>query len=376
MDPVISVVIPCLNEKNTISEAVKEALEGIKRTGLSGEVVVSDNGSNDGSQQLTVEAGGRVVNAPVKGYGAAVDFGVRSARGEIVVFADADLSYPFIELPKLIKPILESEKDFVLGTRLKGSIEPKAMPILNRMVGTPSLNRAISFFHGFKTSDCNSGMRAFKKNKYAALKLTCPGMEYASEMLIRVQQTGLNYSEVPISFRKDKRGSAPHLKRWRDGWRHLRFIMGNTSSTKSTKLLLLSSFLCLSSAYLLGFESKHFHTAFALIALSTPMFLFGFTQILVAATRHHSGILKLPLIDQLQRLAANSSPFYISVLLYLVAFFEFASVFFHWWQVGFGDIYYLGPMIRMVSLVLMATFIFCLDLGLGIVSLMPKQPNS
>jgi len=220
-----------LNESETISRAVREAVLGIRNSGLQGEVVVADNGSSDGSQAIAIDAGARVVPASLKGYGAALDTGIRSALYDYVVFADADLSYPFAEIPSLIAPLRDTGAEFVLGSRLLGTIQSGAMPLLNRYLGTPILSLLIRRLYNIRTSDCNSGMRAVLRQRYLDLGLRCPGMEYASEMLIRVSQRNLRYAEVPISFHKDQRNRPPHLKRWRDGWRHLRFILGNATSS-------------------------------------------------------------------------------------------------------------------------------------------------
>jgi glycosyltransferase involved in cell wall biosynthesis len=201
----ISIVIPCLNEAETIAKAVAEARRGVEESGWPGEVVVADNGSTDGSQAIATAGGARVVPVPARGYGAALNAGILSARYACVVFGDADMSYPFLEAKKLAKPILEGQADFVLGSRLGGTIAPGAMPFLNRHLGTPVLSFLIRRLFGMPTSNCNSGMRALARARYPELKLNCPGMEYASEMLVRACLSKWRYAEAPISFRKDLR---------------------------------------------------------------------------------------------------------------------------------------------------------------------------
>jgi glycosyltransferase involved in cell wall biosynthesis len=226
--PQISVVIPCLNEAKTIASVIAEALEGIRLAGLVGEVVVADNGSTDGSQEISIASGARVVPVPIRGYGAALHYGIMAARGEWVIFGDADMSYDFRLLPRFVQKIPSSPADgpdLILGSRLMGDILPGAMPFLNRYLGTPALNMAIFLFFGLRTSDCNSGMRMFRRSFYERLPMRAPGMEWASEFLIKSKIFGAKYQEVPIVLRPDQRGRAPHLRRWRDGWRHLKTIV-------------------------------------------------------------------------------------------------------------------------------------------------------
>lgn len=221
----ISIVIPCLNEAETIERVIAEAKTGLTSSGLKGEIVVADNGSTDGSQALSEKAGARVVAVPLRGYGAALHFGILAAKGKWVIFGDADLSYDFKLLPRFNEFVQTSEKDLVLGSRLKGTIEPGAMPFLNRYFGTPVLNWIIRLFFGLATSDCNSGMRLIRKEFYKELPMRAPGMEWASELLIKSKIKGARYAEVPIVLRPDARNRPPHLRRWRDGWRHLKTIV-------------------------------------------------------------------------------------------------------------------------------------------------------
>jgi glycosyltransferase involved in cell wall biosynthesis len=230
----ISVIIPCLNEAHTIQMAVREAYSALKSVSDLGEVIVADNGSVDNSAQLAADAGARVVSIPNLGYGAVLDGGIRSARFSKIVFADADLSYQFSELEKIIRPLQEGSADLVVGTRLKGKILPGAMPFLNRFLGTPILSWMIRFLYSLPTTDCNSGYRAFSLEKYLDLGITSQGMEFASEMLIRAARNNLRYHEVPITFHRDQRNRSPHLRRWRDGWRHFKVILSLISLRKLT----------------------------------------------------------------------------------------------------------------------------------------------
>lgn len=222
----LSILIPCLNEVVTIAKVVKEAQKaGKKYLGKEFELIVADNGSIDGTLKILKKIKNiKIVNVPIKGYGAALHFGILSAKAPYVLFADADLSYDFKELYKFT-PFLEERYDLVLGSRLKGKIYKGAMPFLNRYIGTPVLTFLINLIYGMKSSDCNSGMRLVNKSFYKKLKMKNSGMEWASELLIKSALNGVKYSEVPIIFKKDQRGKCPNLNRWQDGWRHLKVIL-------------------------------------------------------------------------------------------------------------------------------------------------------
>lgn len=222
----ISVVIPCLNERKTIAKAAKLAKEAAAKYLTRGyEIIVVDNGSTDGSWEYLEKLKDiTVVNAPVKGYGAALHYGILSAKNPYVLFADADLSYDFMEMNKFILYIKKGD-DLILGSRFKGGIEKGAMPFAHRFLGTPILTFLIRRIYKINTSDCNSGMRAVKKSFYEKLQMKNSGMEWASELLIKTALKNGRYAEVPITFSKDQRKRKPHLRRWEDGWRHLKVII-------------------------------------------------------------------------------------------------------------------------------------------------------
>ena len=219
----LSIVIPCLNETATLAQAIELAREAIARSGLRGEVVVADNGSDDGSQALAERLGARVVPVPRRGYGFALMEGCRQARGAYLIMGDADATYDFREAVAFLDD-LKRGADLVMGSRLRGTIHPGAMPFLHRYVGTPVLSRLIRGFFRVPISDCNCGLRAFTKAAFDRLQLVSGGMEFASEMIIKAGIYGLKVTERPCSLLPDRRGKPPHLRRWRDGWRHLRFM--------------------------------------------------------------------------------------------------------------------------------------------------------
>ncbi|MFW5884968.1 MAG: glycosyltransferase family 2 protein [Patescibacteria group bacterium] len=220
----LSLVIPCLNEEETIGMVVKKGRTSLKKLGIDGEVVVSDNGSIDKSEAIARREGARVVNCPKKGYGNALRFGFEEAKGEFIIMGDADDSYDFSDIKAFIEK-LDEGYDLVMGTRLKGKIEKGAMPFLHRYLGTPVLTFVLNLFFGTRISDCNCGMRAFTKKAWRKMNLNSEGMELASEMIIKAGILNLSIKEIPIKFYKDKRKKPPHLRSWRDGWRHLRYML-------------------------------------------------------------------------------------------------------------------------------------------------------
>lgn len=222
----VSLLIPCLNEQRTIKVAVSDAKKnGRKYFGKDFEIIVADNGSTDGTLEVLKKIKGvKLLKVAVRGYGAALHNGVLNAKGDYVIFADADLSYPFSNL-KSFKKVMEMNNDLVLGSRITGSIQKKSMPFLHRYLGTPILTFLIRFLYGIKTTDCNSGMRMIKKSFYKKLNMRNSGMEWASELLCKTAIKKGKYYEVPIVFTKDKRGKKAHLSTWSDGWRHLKAIL-------------------------------------------------------------------------------------------------------------------------------------------------------
>jgi hypothetical protein len=213
-----------LNEARTITECVREALEGIARSGAVGEVVVSDNGSSDGSAALAEAAGARVIHASRKGYGAALLEGIRAARGRFVIIGDGDGSYDFSDL----RPFLERLREgyhLVMGNRFRGGIAPGAMPWANRYIGNPFLSGLLNVFYRTGVHDVHCGIRGFDRAAFFETGAKLPGMEFASEMVIRFSQLGYRIGEVPVKLRKDGRDRPPHLRPVADGLRHLRTIL-------------------------------------------------------------------------------------------------------------------------------------------------------
>src|SRR5262245_52078965 len=220
----VSVVMPCLNEARTVGVCVAKAKRCLEQLGVRGEVIVADNGSTDGSQDLARAAGARVVPAERRGYGAALQAGIAAARGRFVIMGDADDSYDFSELGPFLDR-LRTGDELVMGNRFKGGIRPGAMPWLHRFVGNPVLTGILNLFFRSPIRDAHCGLRGFRKDAYERLGLTTPGMEFASEMVVKACLHKQKISEVPIVLHPDGRDRPPHLRSFRDGWRHLRFLL-------------------------------------------------------------------------------------------------------------------------------------------------------
>ena len=224
----VSIVMPCLNEERSLPQCLEWAGETLrllaKQHGLSGEIVVSDNGSSDRSVELSEAVGARVIYCPQKGYGNALRYGVKHSRGRYIVMGDADGSYDFREAVAMVEALLGGY-DLCMGSRFKGTIMPGAMPWKNRYIGNPVLSGILNVLFRSGLSDAHSGLRAFTKSGYQRINPTSPGMEFASEIVIKATLMNLRCTEVPITLHKDLRNRAPHLRPWQDGWRHLRYLL-------------------------------------------------------------------------------------------------------------------------------------------------------
>jgi len=220
----ISAVIPCLNEEETLGICIEKAWRCFRDLGIVGEVVVADNGSSDRSAEIARELGARVIDARIPGYGAALTSGVTAARGRVIIIGDADDSYDWLAMAPFLAKINEGY-DFVIGNRFSGGIMPGAMPPLHRYLGNPVLSYIARKTVSVDIGDFHCGMRAFTKEAWSRMGLRTTGMEFASEMVINAARHGLRIAEIPIILYPDKRSRPPHLRSFRDGWRHLRFIM-------------------------------------------------------------------------------------------------------------------------------------------------------
>jgi glycosyltransferase involved in cell wall biosynthesis len=223
-EPVLSVVLPCLNEERTVASCVRKCQRAFAELGLPGEVVVVDNNSTDRSGAVAEAAGARVVRHQPQGYGSALKRGIAEAKGQYIFMGDADDTYDFLEIAKLL-PLLRDGADLAIGSRLRGKIHAGAMPFVHRHFGTPMLTWILNRFFGSHISDTNCGMRGFTRAAIDRLDLRCNGMEFASEMVVKAAQAGFKIAEAPVDYYASLPGRLPNLHSLRDGWRHLRFML-------------------------------------------------------------------------------------------------------------------------------------------------------
>lgn len=220
----LTILMPCLDEAETLATCIRKAKTFLASAGVEGEVLVADNGSTDGSQRIAAAEGARVVDVAEKGYGAALLGGIRAARGRYVVMGDADDSYDFSRLSPFLEQLRQGS-DLVMGNRFRGGIARGAMPFLHKYLGNPVLSFLGRLFFGIEAGDFHCGLRGFHRERILALGLAASGMEFASEMVVKASLARYRIDEVPTTLRPDGRSRPPHLRTWRDGWRHLRFLL-------------------------------------------------------------------------------------------------------------------------------------------------------
>lgn len=220
----LTILMPCLNEAETLATCIDKSRSFLEKAGVQGEVLIADNGSTDGSIEIARQHGARVVHVPVRGYGAALSHGIASARGKYVIMGDSDDSYDFSRLAPFVERLREGF-DLVMGNRFKGGIAKGAMPFLHRYLGNPVLSFIGRLFFSIPVRDFHCGLRGFNRQRILALNLMTTGMEFASELVVRSALAKYSITEVPTTLSPDGRSRPPHLRTWRDGWRHLRFLL-------------------------------------------------------------------------------------------------------------------------------------------------------
>lgn len=365
----VSVVMPCLNEAKTVVYCVKQAMTALREEGLDGEVVVSDNGSTDGSQQLAREAGARVVDCPDKGYGNALAYGIHQAKGRVVIMGDSDMSYDFSQLAKFVKPIEEQGADLVMGNRFRGGIQPGAMPWKNRYIGNPGLTFLMNVMFRTGAGDSLCGLRSFSKDAFRRMQTNCPGMEFAVEMVVKSARRGLKIMEVPTTLAPDGRGRPPHLKPFRDGWRVLKFLL----MSSPLHLFLLPGALLALVGMVLGLIPVAGAAQIAGLHFDIHWMVLGLLLFLIGVQVAEFGILAR--VYSLKHLLDETDPSFelfqksfrleygliLGVVTFLIGFGIDVSILYQWISTKFGELNQVRP--ALVATALMAfgvqTVFFC-----------------
>ena len=341
----LTILMPCLNEAETLEVCIVKAQAFLARTGIDGDVVISDNGSTDGSQAIAERLGARVINAPQKGYGAALIAGINGAKGRFVIMGDSDDSYDFSRLDAFVDA-LRRGADLVMGNRFKGGIAKNAMPPLHRYLGNPVLSTIGRVLYRAPVGDFHCGLRGFSRSAIQGLELDTPGMQFASEMVIKATLLGLKIVEVPTTLSPDGRSRPPHLRSWRDGWLHLKLLL-----TFAPYWLFLYPGLALMAAGGTAFTALMFgpvqigETQFdvATLLLASGLIITGYQMVWLTALAKLFAVRfdLLPRSARFDSLSARISVDNACILggvLLLVGFVSTIAATLFWARAGFGDL--------------------------------------
>jgi len=340
----LTILMPCLNEAETIETCVRKAAGYLARSGVHGEVLIADNGSSDGSQALATAAGARVVEARQRGYGAALAAGIAAAQGRYVIMGDADDSYDFSRLEEFVEK-LRAGHPLVMGNRFKGGIGEGAMPWLHRYLGNPVLSFVGRLFFRTTVGDFHCGLRGFDREAVRGLDLRTPGMEFASELVVKASLAGWRIAEVPTTLQPDGRGGrAPHLRSWRDGWRHLRFLLLFSPRWLFLYpgLALLALGIALTVALYfsplrvgpagLDIHSMLYASAAAMLGLQLCLF-----ALFARLSAQNAGLLpRQPALESLLRVVTLERGLLLGLAAAASGFVWSAIAFWHWRETGFG----------------------------------------
>ena len=343
----LTILMPCLNEAETLQTCIEKAKRYLEESGVKGEVLISDNGSTDGSQEIAKRLGARVADAPERGYGAALIAGTKAARGKYVIMGDADDSYDFLHLDPFVEKLREGY-DLVMGNRFKGGIEKGAMPPLHRYLGNPVLSFIGRLFYSSKIGDFHCGLRGYDRERMLSLELQTTGMEYASEMVVRSTLAGFKITEVPTTLKKDGRSRPPHLRSFSDGWRHLKFLLMYSPDWlflyPGIFLLILGALLTIALEFgdlvLPGVFSLGIHTllyACAFMALGVNIIFFGvYTKVYAYETQF---IPRTESMEKLARFSVDKGVFWGVLMILTGIGISIAAI----WQWSRGDFLNADP---------------------------------
>lgn len=364
----LSIVMPCLNEAETLEICMQKAKGYLERTGIAGEIIIADNGSTDGSLQIAEANGGRVVHVSTRGYGAALLGGIGEAKGKYIIMGDADDSYDFSRLDAFVSKLREGY-DLVMGNRFRGGIRHGAMPFLHRYLGNPVLSFIGRLFFRTPVGDFHCGLRGFRRDAFLSLDLRTTGMEFASEMVVKASLMGLQITEVPTMLSPDGRSRRPHLRTWRDGWRHLRFLLIYSPKWLFFYPGLLQIFIGIVASAVLAIRSVEIagvvfdvHTLLYSSMMIITGLQFVFFYLLSRVFASETGLLPLTLpFQKYMHLVNLERGLIIGGLSLFIGFILTISAFFRWGQVRFGP---LDPVVMLRQVIPAVSF---LVLGVQIV---------
>lgn len=378
-----SIIMPCLNEAETLEFCILEAQAALTEAGIEGEIVIADNGSSDGSQQIARRLGARVADVAERGYGTALQGGIAAARGQFIVMADADGSYDFSHTPRIVEKLMEGY-DLVMGNRFLGGIEPGAMPWHHYWIGNPVLSGIGRLFFGCPAGDFHCGLRGFRKDAIQRLNLTTTGMEFASEMIIKATLHGLRIAEVPTILRPDGRSRPPHLRSFRDGWRHLRFMLlfcPRWLFVVTGMLLFVAGLMTMAAIAFTGglkLAETEFSVNSSLAAAMTG--LVGF-QLLITGTfaRQFAAAMGLhpqqPLLQRMEKHASLEGGIVLGLLAVTVGATWFTSAFLLWRDSGYGPMTATLTVTRVIPPLFLCTLGIQAVFGSFLVSMISLLPN-
>lgn len=373
--PLVSIIIPCMNEEKTIGIVIGKALSTLKQEGLEGEVIVSDN-STDNSREIAKKIGAKIVIPQKNGYGNAYLEGIRHAGGTYFIFADADDTYDLKEMPTFLKPLLSGEADFVMGTRLKGDIKNNSMPWLHRYIGNPLLTGILNWLFNTNISDAHCGMRAITRDAYGKLDMKSKGMEFASEMVIEAARKKLRMTEVPITYYPRQTPSKLHS--WGDGWRHLRFMMLYNPTPffyiPGLLLFILGAFMTLTLAIRGNVETTSLHS----FILGSMLAIIG-TQMIATGSYMkvygiiHNKIEKTGITAKILDYHSLEYGLVLGILLFFAGMVLGSNILFKWVSSGYGSLSEVGNAVISVVLAALGIQIIFSTLIISIFMLEKKE---
>ena len=375
----LSIVMPCLNEAETLELCIRKAQNFLRDNLVRGEIIIADNGSTDGSQDIARQLGVRVIDVKVKGYGAALMGGISAASGRYIIMGDSDDSYDFSDLSLFLEKLREGY-DLVMGNRFQGGIESNAMPFLHRYIGNPLLSGIGRLFFHAQVNDFHCGLRGFRKVFVEQLNLQTTGMEFASEMVIKATLSGQRICEVPTKLMPDGRSRAPHLRTWRDGWRHLRFMLLHCPNWLflAPGIFLLGLGLVLMTVLTFGsvqigkflFDIHHMILGSALVLLGNQVISLDiFTKVYFSMSGHYARKDKfLQWFNLEQFIILGSVAFFVGLLIDI-------GVLYDWLNNGFGVHTQLRATIIALTLTVFGAQIVFSSFYIGILSLLEKPTN-